>query len=52
MAQAGFWDKPTEAQTAISELKTLKRLVEPWQKASRELKDLEELLTIVGEDEK
>jgi peptide chain release factor 2 len=52
MAQPGFWDKPAEAQTTIAELKTLKKLVEPWQKVVSELKDFEEFLSIVGEDEK
>jgi len=52
MSQAGFWDKPTEAQAIVSELKMLKRLVEPWQKVSAELGDLREFLSVVGNDEK
>ena len=52
MSQAGFWDKPAEAQATVLKLKTLKKLIEPWQKVSREAKELQELLDLVGEDEK
>ncbi|OGW80190.1 MAG: peptide chain release factor 2 [Omnitrophica bacterium RIFCSPLOWO2_12_FULL_44_17] len=51
MGEAGFWDKPTEAKEIISKLKILKRLVDPWKKVDQETRDLEELLTMIGEDE-
>lgn len=52
MSQVGFWDKPQEAKSIVLELKILKRLVEPWQKAAQEIKDLSELTEIVGDDQK
>ena len=51
MSQTHFWDKPSEAQITVSELKALKRAVDPWKKVHREAKDLSELLDLVGEDE-
>lgn len=47
MSQGGFWDRPTEAQATVEELKRLKKVVEPWQKARREAQDLRELLTLL-----
>ncbi len=52
MSQSNFWDKPTEAQTTISQLKALKRLIDPWKKVNQEASELRELMTMVGEDEK
>lgn len=52
MAQPNFWDKPAEAQATISQLKAIKRLIDPWKKVHQESLDLGELLTMVGDDEK
>lgn len=52
MSQANFWDKPTEAQATINQLKTLKRLIDPWKKAHTEASDLNELSSLVDQDEK
>ena len=52
MSQSHFWDKPAEAQTTISQLKALKRLIDPWKKVNQEASELRELITLVGEDEK
>ena len=51
MSQPTFWDRPTEAQAIVGQLKTLKRLVDPWKHVSQEAKDAGELLSIVGDDE-
>ena len=51
MSQANFWDKPSEAQATITQLKTLKRLVDPWKKVHSEADDLGELLGLVERDE-
>ena len=52
MSQAGFWDKPTEAQSVVDELKRLKKLVDPFKKASQDLADLQELISLLhAEDE-
>ncbi len=52
MSQASFWDKPAEAQATISQLKAIKRLIDPWKKANQESSELRELMALVGEDEK
>ncbi len=51
MAQAGFWDKPTEAQAVVDKLKYLKKIVDPWKKADQDAKDLKELLPLVQESD-
>jgi len=51
MSQANFWDKPSEAQKTVAQLKTLKRLIDPWNTVRQEAKDLHELLGLVGDDE-
>ena len=51
MSQPNFWDKPSEAQTVIAQLKTLKRLIDPWQKAAQEAQELHELLSLIEADE-
>ncbi|MBI4388337.1 MAG: peptide chain release factor 2 [Candidatus Omnitrophica bacterium] len=47
MAQHGFWDRPTEAQVTVDQLKKLKRIIEPWQSARQEANDLKELIDLV-----
>lgn len=51
MSQPGFWDKPDEAKSTISQLKVLRQVVEPWQKVHKEVEELREFLGLVGEDE-
>ncbi len=51
MSQPNFWDKPTEAQTTITALKALKRLIDPWKKVNTEAHELKELLSLVEKDE-
>jgi peptide chain release factor 2 len=43
MAKPTFWDDPKEAQKTIERLKTLRSIVEPWQKAFQSAKDNLEL---------
>src|SRR3989344_4786615 len=51
MSQPNFWDKPTEAQATVAQLKTLKRISDPWKKVSTEAHELKELLHLVDQDE-
>ena len=51
MSQSGFWDRPTEAQAAVEQLKKFKRIVEPWQQARKEADDLEELIDLIEESD-
>lgn len=51
MSQAGFWDKPTEAQAVVDKLKYLKKIVDPWKKANQDAGDLCELLPLVQESD-
>ncbi len=53
MSQSGFWDRPADAQATVDQLKQLKRIVEPWQKAHQETSDLKEYVTLIdSNDEK
>jgi len=47
MAEPTFWDQPKEAQETVEKLKSLKRVVEPWQKAFQSVKDHLELITML-----
>jgi peptide chain release factor 2 len=51
MAAAGFWDRAKESQETIERLKSLKRVVEPWTKCFRATCDMDELLTLVDENQ-
>ena len=51
MAAPGFWDKQEEAQKTIDRLKDLKKIVEPWHKANQSANDLEELLSLLDENQ-
>lgn len=51
MAASGFWDRRDEAQATIDRLKSLKKIIEPWQKASKTASDLEELLELLDENQ-
>lgn len=50
MAQSGFWDRKEDAQTTVSRLKDLKKIVDPMLDAEKECKDLSELAELVQED--
>jgi peptide chain release factor 2 len=53
MAKAGFWDNPDSAQSVVSQLKTLKSIIEPMEELAREVKDLAELFDMaVAESDK
>lgn len=47
MAAEGFWNNRETAQATIEAVKDLKRIVEPWQNALKEVKDLEELASLL-----
>lgn len=49
MAAPDFWDRREEAQNVIDRLKSLKKIVDPWQKAHRSASDLKELLSLLDE---
>ena len=51
MSVPGFWDRPEEAQSVIEKLKGLKRVFDPWQKASKTASDLEQLLELLDENQ-
>jgi len=50
MAKASFWDNPEAAQPTVSELSTLKAVVEPVEEILHSIKDLNELLTLTEEE--
>jgi peptide chain release factor 2 len=53
MAKTGFWDNPDSAQSVVSQLKTLKSIIEPMEELAREVKDLAELFDMaVAESDK
>jgi len=51
MGAPGFWDRQQEAQETIERVKTVKKIVDPWQKAFAQAKDLEELLGLLDENQ-
>ena len=51
MAAPGFWDRQTEAQETVERLKTLKKIVEPWQRAHAAALDLGEFLGLLDENQ-
>jgi peptide chain release factor 2 len=51
MAQADFWSSPEAAQRTIEEANGLRRWVEPWRALGRRLGELEELESLLEEDE-
>ena len=52
MAEAGFWDRPTEARETITRLKLLKPIVDSWHTCQRELTELKEYTELLGEQDK
>ncbi len=51
MAAPGFWDRGKTAQETVERLKSLKRIVEPFEKCEKEAKELSELLSIFEESD-
>lgn len=51
MQSPDFWDNTKSANEIIQRLKREKSIVEPWQKAEAELKNLYELIQIVEDDD-
>jgi peptide chain release factor 2 len=48
MSGAGFWDNPEAAQSVVSELSTLKSVIEPVEEIQREVEDLRELFELAA----
>jgi len=48
MGEAGFWDRPEEAESVIGELKSAKRKVDSWDGLMRRLADSRELLELAA----
>jgi peptide chain release factor 2 len=48
MAETGFWDNQDSAQSVVSQLKTLKSIIEPMEELAREVKDLAELFDMAA----
>jgi len=46
MAKSGFWDNPDTAQSTVSELSTLKAVIEPAEELQREVQDIRELFEL------
>jgi len=49
VSRPGFWDNPEAAQAVVSELSSLKAIIEPVEELEREVRDLEELADLVME---
>jgi len=52
MSQEGFWDNSEQSTKIVKELKSLKSTVEPWETASKKYQELEELTSILKEQDK
>ena len=50
MAEPGFWDDPEAAQRLLSELKSLKRIFEPYRALSREVDEAEGMAALLEQD--
>jgi peptide chain release factor 2 len=50
MAAPEFWNDPEAAQRVVSELKTLRRIYEPYRELEREVKDAEGLIALVEQE--
>jgi protein subunit release factor A len=49
-AQDGFWNDAGAAQKALKNIKDLKRVVEPWEKANANANDIAELYALAAEE--
>jgi len=50
MAAPGFWNDPESAQKTVTELKSLRRVTEPYRELEREVKDAEGLIALVEQE--
>ncbi len=50
MAAPGFWDDPEGAQRVVAELKSLRRVYEPFRELSREVADAEGMANLLSQD--
>jgi peptide chain release factor 2 len=50
MAAPEFWNDAEAAQTIVRELKTLRRIYEPYRELEREVKDAEDLIALVEKE--
>jgi peptide chain release factor 2 len=48
MSEAGFWDNPESAQSVVSQLSTLKSVIEPIEETQRSAEDLAELFELAA----
>ncbi len=48
MSQAGFWDNEQKSTTVVKQLKFLKSIVEPWDMAFKEHRELSDMLEILN----
>ncbi|MFW6244769.1 MAG: PCRF domain-containing protein, partial [Fibrobacterota bacterium] len=49
-AQNGFWDDASAAQKVLKEIKDLKRIVEPWERADQSINELAEFFSLAQEE--
>ncbi|OHB59602.1 MAG: peptide chain release factor 2 [Planctomycetes bacterium RBG_13_46_10] len=52
MSKAGFWDNSDNAQLVVSQLSSLKSVIEPVEELQREVKDLQELYELAAGSDK
>ncbi|MFA5198691.1 MAG: peptide chain release factor 2, partial [Candidatus Omnitrophota bacterium] len=52
MSQEGFWDNSESSTRIVKELKVLKAIIEPWEISYKKYRELEELLSLVKEDDR
>jgi len=50
MAAPGFWDDPERAQRVVTELKSLRRVVEPYRTLSREIDDADGMAALLTQE--
>jgi peptide chain release factor 2 len=51
MSRPDFWDRPQEAQKTVDELKTLRKVVDPWKKAWEKSSEVGEFLDLLDENQ-
>jgi peptide chain release factor 2 len=50
MASPGFWDDPESAKRTVGELKSLRRVFEPYRELAREVDDAEGMATLLDQE--
>lgn len=51
MSEEGFWDNAQESKKVVKQLKSLKLIVEPYEKSESKFKELDDLAGILQQDE-